>query len=121
MHRQFRCRVPVRAYDQGVSQVIAGLGGVLLGAVLTGGWTLVLRRREERAELRETCRLLVAALNPVILAAQNHPWYPGDEMPLLSRADLLRSKAMLARRLRGKDWAVWPNRWTPVERTSSMA
>ena len=107
-----------------MSAAIFGLLGVVVGAVLTGGVDYVMARRQEKAELRQSTRLVADELHSLwlmvdlILERGQLPpaRLPGEEAERLFSTDSWQAhKPVLARGLRQEQWRALATVYAAVE------
>ena len=108
-----------------MTAAIFGLLGVVVGGLVTGGVDYVMARRREKAELRQSTRLVADELHSLWLVVdlilergQSPPErLPGEDAELLfSTGSWDAHKAVLARALRQEQW-IASRRSTPPSRT----
>lgn len=108
-----------------MTAAIFGLLGVVVGGLVTGGVDYVMARRREKAELRQSTRLVADELHSLWLVVdlilergQLPPErLPGEDAELLfSTGSWHAHKAVLARALRQEQW-IASRRSTPPSRT----
>src|SRR4051794_30512286 len=96
----------------GVIPAMIGLGGVLAGALLTAAWNLLLRRRDEKAVLREVARLGVIAFERARNSVSDRRIEARQGPGVMRRShslvlDVLEAhRPLLARHLESGDWTA---------------
>lgn len=107
-----------------MTAAIFGLLGVVVGGLVTGGVDYVMARRREKAELRQSTRLVADELHSLWLVVdlilergQLPPErLPGEEAELLfSTGSWHAHKAVLARALRQERWIALATVYATVE------